>query len=107
MEVKMKLIKLSAMSEAAECLKILAHPIRLRMVEMLFLGDFTVGEIADACGIQSHMASEHLGKMKDKGLLSCERRGRSIYYSVANPGVKGIMTCIESNFGKEKETYKR
>jgi len=96
---KDRLTDLAAMAEAAECLKTLAHPHRLRMVQMLLRGEYTVGELADACEIASHMASEHLGKMKDRGLLHAERRGRSMYYGVAEKGLAGILQCVESRFG--------
>lgn len=94
-----KLTDLDAMAEAAECLRTLAHPHRLRMVQMLLRGEYAVGELAEACGIQSHMASEHLGRMKDRGLLTVERRGRSVYYGIAETGLAGILNCIESRFG--------
>ena len=59
-----QLIDLAALSAAAECLKTLAHPHRLRMVQMLLGGRYTVGELAEACEIPSHMASEHLRLMQ-------------------------------------------
>jgi len=96
---KDRLTDLDALADAAECLKTLAHPHRLRMVQMLLRGEYTVGELADACEIPSHMASEHLGKMKDRGLLNAERRGRSMYYGIAEKGLAGIMHCVESRFG--------
>ena len=99
MATKKKLTSLQAMGEAAECLKTLAHPCRLRMVQMLLGGEYTVGELAEACDIPSHMASEHLGLMRDRGLLTSERRGRSIYYKIGEKGLESIMQCIEKRFG--------
>jgi DNA-binding transcriptional ArsR family regulator len=93
-----KLTDLAGMTEAAECLRTLAHPHRLRMVQMMLRGEYTVGELAEACDIPSHMASEHLGRMKDRGLLNSERRGRKIYYDIAEEGLAGIMQCVESRF---------
>lgn len=92
-------LSLEALTQAAECLRTLAHPHRLRMVEMLLEGEYTVGALAEACEIPSHMASEHLGRMKDRGLLRMERRGRCVYYSVAEEGLSGIMNCVEKRFG--------
>jgi DNA-binding transcriptional ArsR family regulator len=89
------------MTEAAECLRTLAHPHRLRMVQMLLRDEYTVGELAEACDIPSHMASEHLGRMKDRGLLEVDRRGRKVYYRVAEDGLAGIMKCVEKRFGGE------
>ncbi len=70
-----KLTSLDALSQAAECLKTLAHPHRLRMVQMLLQGRYTVGDLAEACGIPSHMASEHLRLMQRCGFLSSEKEG--------------------------------
>ncbi len=92
------LTSLEGMVGAAECLRTLAHPHRLRMVQMLLRGEHPVGELAEACNIASHMASEHLGKMRDRGLLSSSRRGRKIFYSVAEPHLADIMDCIEGRF---------
>ena len=55
--------------EAAECLHTLAHPVRLRMVQLILRKELTVGELAEACEIPSHMASEHLRMMQHCGLL--------------------------------------
>jgi DNA-binding transcriptional ArsR family regulator len=96
---KRELLKIDALEYAAECLKTLAHPHRLRMVQMLLLDEYTVGQLAEACEIPSHMASEHLRLMSDRGLLRRERRGRCIYYSVAQRGLEGIIDCIEHRFG--------
>jgi DNA-binding transcriptional ArsR family regulator len=101
----MELIALEAMTEAAGCLKTLAHPLRLRMVELLLVKGFTVGELADACNIAHHMASEHLSKMKDRGLLKSEKSGRYTYYEVAKEGLEGILHCIEVTFGNRKEEW--
>ena len=70
------LTALDALEQAAECLKTLAHPHRLRMVQMLLRGRYTVGELAEACGIPSHMASEHLRLMQRCGFLTSEKDGR-------------------------------
>lgn len=95
----LNLLDMKALEHAAECLKTLAHPHRLRMAQMMLHGEYTVGELAEACEIPSHMASEHLGLMRDRGLLRSERRGRKIYYRVAEEGLSSIMGCIEGRFG--------
>ena len=96
---KMRMTSLEALGQAAECLKALAHPHRLRMVQMLLQQDFTVGELAEACDIPSHMASEHLRLLERCGFLSAEKDGRYRYYHVAEEHLADIMQCIESRFG--------
>jgi ArsR family transcriptional regulator, zinc-responsive transcriptional repressor len=94
-----KLIELTHLQEAANCLRTLAHPVRLRMVQLMLRDALTVGELAKACKIPSHMASEHLRMMQHCGLLARRQDGRRIYYQVAEPTVERLMECIERRFG--------
>ncbi|MDX1965265.1 MAG: metalloregulator ArsR/SmtB family transcription factor [Pirellulales bacterium] len=94
-----KLTPLDALAQAAECLRTLAHAHRLRMVQMLLRGRYTVGELAAACEIPSHMASEHLRLMQRCGLLQVEKDGRKAYYQIAEPHLANIMACVEARFG--------
>ena len=96
-----KLIDLGALAAAAECLRTLAHPHRLRMVQMLLAGRYTVGQLAAACEIQSPMASEHLRLMQRCGFLAARREGRCVYYAIAEPHLANIMACVEERFGEE------
>jgi DNA-binding transcriptional ArsR family regulator len=95
------LTSLKALGEAAECLRTLAHPHRLRMVQMLLHGKYAVGDLADACDIPSHMASEHLRLMQRSGFLTAEKDGRFVYYTIAEPHLANIMSCVEARFGNE------
>lgn len=97
------LVDLDALAQAAECLKTLAHPHRLRIVEMLLGGRYTVGELADACGIPSHMASEHLRLMQRCGFLDACREGRTVYYTIIEPHLANIMACVVDRFGDTKK----
>jgi len=94
------LIDLNVLSEAAECLRTLAHPHRLRMVEMLLKDRYTVGELAEACDIPSPMASGHLRLMQRCGLLTQERESRNVYYRIAEPCLKDIIACIQKRFAR-------
>lgn len=101
-KTKLKLTSLEALAQAAECLRTLAHPHRLRIVQMLLAGSYTVGELATACEIPSHMASEHLRLMQRAGFLSAEKEGRRVYYTIAEPHLANIMGCVEARFGSGK-----
>ena len=87
-----------AFAKAAECLKTLAHPVRLRIVQLLLSGRYTVGELAEDCGIPDNVASEHLRLMQRCGFFTSEREGRRVYYQVAEPHLENIMSCVESRF---------
>lgn len=88
-----------ALERAASCLKTLAQRERLRMVEHLLAGEYSVQELADICGISQHLASTHLAKMLHCGLLRVERRGRQAFYKVNEPALASIMQCVQHRFG--------
>ncbi len=88
----------AAFAQAAECLKVLAHPVRLRMVQLLLDGRYTVGELAADCEIPDNVASEHLRLLQHCGLFASQRDGRRVYYEVAEPHLREIMNCVERRF---------
>lgn len=90
-----RLTDLDALARAAECLRVLAHPHRLRMIQLLLKGEYTVGELAEACELPTAMASEHLRLMQRCGFLTSEKQGRKVFYRVVDPHVKNLMKCVE------------
>jgi len=84
--------------DAAECLKTLAHPVRLRVIQLLLHGRFTVGELAEDCEIPDNVASEHLRLLQRCGFLVSERDGRRVFYQIAEPHLAKLMACIEGRF---------
>ena len=96
---KLRLTELDAVGQAAECLRTLAHPHRLRMVQMLLQGSYTVSELAESCELPTAMASEHLRLMQRCGFLASEKNGRKVYYRVVEPHLKNILKCVEARFG--------
>lgn len=94
------LTSLADLEVAAECLRVLAHPHRLRMIQMLLRERYTVGEIADACELPSAMTSEHLRLMQRCGFLKNSKEGRFVYYEIAEPHLANILRCVEQRFDR-------
>lgn len=88
----------SDFAQAAECLKVLAHPVRLRIVQMLLHGRYTVGELASDCEIQNNVGSDHLRLLQRCGFLTSKRDGRKVYYQIAESHLEQLMACIEGRF---------
>ena len=59
----------------AELFKALAHPARIRVLELLAEGERSVGEIQPLVGIESSHLSQQLGVLRRAGLVT--RRGRT------------------------------
>ena len=79
----------------AERLKILAHPHRLRIIEILDLcREAPVLDIMSTLGLQQATVSHHLNTMRRAGLVRAERRGKQVWYSIADPNALTILDCI-------------
>ena len=94
---KLKLLPIETLEQASECLKVLSHPARLRMVEILMQGKFAVHEIAELCELNPNQTCDHLRLLKGHRLLDSKREGRTVYYTIASPQLTGIIECIRRN----------
>ena len=95
-----KQLDFDALNSAAECLRILAHPNRLQIVQILLSGQkYSVNDIAEACGLAQPTTSDHLRLMQRCGFLASVRDGRTVYYEIAEPHLQDIMSCIQERFG--------
>jgi len=83
-----------ALSRAADTIKLLGHPERLKIVEILESGEATVSEIQEELGMPQAIVSQHLAKMRGHGIVAAERDGVHVYYSVMEPKVRHILECI-------------
>jgi len=81
----------------ADCLKLMAHPVRLRIVEILSQGRFAVHEIAEQCNVAPNQTCEHLRLMKNHGLLGSKRDGRTVYYNIISQQLVGLLSCIKKS----------
>ena len=88
------------LERAAETLRVLAHPIRLRMIERLLEGPISVGDLADEVGLAPAAVSQHLNMMRAQGLLASRREGRQVFYTVCAPQPGFLLSCIREHADK-------
>jgi len=80
---------------AANMLKCVGHPIRLRIVELLEAqGELPVNQLQEELELVQPVVSQHLTKMKSLGLLRAQRRQGMVFYSVALPQLFKLLECI-------------
>jgi len=95
-----KTLDLDALGKAAECLKILAHPCRLQIVQLLMTGKrYSVNDLAEECELAQPTTSDHLRLMQRCGFLRSQRDGRTVYYEISEHHLLDIMNCIQTRFG--------
>lgn len=75
---------------AAETLKLLADPTRLRVVWALLHGEHSVNELADHVGVKPTAVSQHLAKLRLSGLVRTRRDGNHIFYAAENEHIERL-----------------
>jgi DNA-binding transcriptional ArsR family regulator len=71
----------------AELFGALAHPVRLRILELLRRGEQTVGALQAQLQIDPSSVSQHLAVLRSRRLLGARKVGTSVYYRVLDPQV--------------------
>lgn len=89
------------LARAAKTLRVLAHPVRLRVIEQLKSKKRSVGELADAFKLPQAVISKHLALLKNAGVLASETDCNFRYYSLANTKVLEVLNCIKKSCPKE------
>ena len=92
-----KPIPMDVLERMAAALRVLAHPHRLKIVELLMRQDLTVGELADALQIPPNACSQHLNLMSAHGLLAGRRNGKEVHYRVQDPSAFNVIRCIRKH----------
>ena len=79
---------------AAEVLKAMAHPLRLRIVAALCQGERHVNALAERLGVSQPLLSQQLRILRLKGLVSAERRGGLAVYRLQEEGLRRLLGCL-------------
>lgn len=86
-------------NRVAEILKTIGHPVRLHILEALEDKEpLSVTEIQERIesATEQSLLSHHLIKMKDRGILRCEKQGMNVMYRLEDRNILKIFECMES-----------
>ncbi|BDI34073.1 hypothetical protein CCAX7_61240 [Capsulimonas corticalis] len=73
----------------------LAHPTRLKIVEILTDQSRSVSEVADEIGILPNSASQHMGILNRAGVAKSVQEGSVIRYTLRGPRIAQIMRLVD------------
>lgn len=80
----------------AEILKVLGHPIRLKIVAGLLSQSCNVKKIWECLELPQATVSQHLSLLKSKGIIAGRRDGTEVFYSVISPQAEEIIGALFS-----------
>ena len=89
------------MALGAKVFKALGHPSRLAMVQALTQGEQCVCELQELVGSDMSTVSKHLAVLREAGIVTDDKRGMQVYYSLRMNCVANFLACVEQNFKED------
>ena len=71
--------------------RVLGHPARVRIIELLRGGERSVGALQEGLGLESGATSQHLAALRRVGLVESRREGTSVYYRASDDRVFELL----------------
>ncbi|MFO7946176.1 MAG: metalloregulator ArsR/SmtB family transcription factor [Armatimonadota bacterium] len=82
-------------SQLADAFKALGHPVRLALLRHMLAEEPCVGELQEAVGQSQSSVSQHLGILRDRGIIVPQRDGNRTCYRVADDRLAELLSMAE------------
>jgi DNA-binding transcriptional ArsR family regulator len=82
----------------AQFFRALAHPTRIRMLEILVGGGRTVQELQEALALDQPIVSQQLAVLRNQGIVSARKKGVSVRYTLRDPLVGELLDLARRIF---------
>jgi DNA-binding transcriptional ArsR family regulator len=76
----------------------LAHPVRIRILELLVKGDRSVQELQEALGLEQPVVSQQLAVLRASQIVSGRKEGVSVRYAVRDPLIATLLDTARQIF---------
>jgi|UniRef100_A0A7C3WMX5 DNA-binding transcriptional ArsR family regulator len=90
-----------SLEKAARCLKVLAHPTRLLLLQLLGEGERSVQELEILLNVPQPSVSQHLNLLKDRDILESRRVGQQNLYRLKDRQILKLLALARELFCKE------
>lgn len=88
--------------EVSEVLKAVANARRLMLLcKLVEHGERTVGDLVEDVGLSQSALSQHLAKLRDKGLVTYRRESQTLWYRIADPRLGALFTTLYELYCQE------
>ena len=76
----------------------LAHPVRIRILELLVKGDRSVQELQEALGLEQPVVSQQLSVLRSSNIVSGRKEGVSVRYGIRDPLIGTLLDTARQIF---------
>ena len=89
-------------TRVADTLRAIGNPRRLMVLcKLIEHGEATVGDLARDVGLSQSACSQHLGRMRDEGLITFRRESQTLWYRIADPRVEALLATLYDLYCKD------
>ena len=85
----------------AQFFRALAHPTRIRMLEILVRGGRTVQELQEELALDQPIVSQQLAVLRNQGIVSAQKQGLSVRYALRDPLVGDLLDIARQIFNNQ------
>jgi DNA-binding transcriptional ArsR family regulator len=85
----------------AQFFKALAHPIRIRLLEVLAVGEASVQDLQRAVNADQPIVSQQLARLRSSGIVVTRKQGTLIYYAVADPMLAELLLVAKKILNRQ------
>ena len=83
-----------ALELIAHRFKLLAEPMRLRLLQILLAGELSVKDLVEKTGANQANISKHLGILLDGGVISRRKAGTVVFYRITDPSILTLCDIV-------------
>jgi len=82
----------------SEIFQALAHPTRIAIVETLRDGELSAGQLIAKLGLEQANASQHLGILRAKHVVTNRKVANQVFYSIRDPALIKVLDILRRYF---------
>ena len=88
----------------AQFFRALAHPVRIKILEILIGGDRSVQELQEALKLEQPVVSQQLAVLRNQGIVTSEKKGLSVRYTLQDPAIEELLDVARRIFNNHLVT---
>ncbi|HQX82204.1 MAG TPA: metalloregulator ArsR/SmtB family transcription factor [Vicinamibacterales bacterium] len=82
----------------AQFFRALAHPVRIKILEILIGGDRSVQELQASLGLEQPVVSQQLSVLRNQGIVTSQKYGLSVRYALRDPAIEELLDVARRIF---------
>ncbi len=85
----------------------MSHPVRFMILYALLSEELSVNELSEIIGASQSVTSQHLGKLRNSGLLEYRKESNKVFYYIKDNRHKEVLKSLLKSYGDIEKNHKK